>query len=258
MSEASSVIYEQPLNERMRAFLRLEHLFKKATDLSDATDTWSSRAALDALIDLLALVGRMDLKSELVKEMERELSALEALQSSPHIDTERLGEVLGRIRTTIESLRAADASFGQDLKSNELINAVRQRNTIPAGTCDFDLPTFRYWLEGSPEQRSQDLHRWLASFRLVHEAVDLSLSLIRSSASPVAQSAPAGFFQKTLDNSHPYVLVRVLVPVELPCFTEISAGKHRFTVRFMEQPSAEARPAQTGSDVTFKLACCGL
>ena len=242
----------------MRAFLRLEHLFNQAEDLRARDDPWSSRAALDALIDILALVGRIDLKTELIKELERQLGALQSLQSSPHIDVERLREVVGRIRATLEALRGADGTFGQPLKTNELMNAVRQRNTIPAGTCDFDLPTFRFWLSKPAAHRNGDLQRWLGAFRLVRDAVNLSLSLVRSSASATQETAPGGFFQKTLDTSHPCSLVRVIVSQELPCFTEISAGKHRFTVRFMEQPSAESRPAQSGDDIEFKLACCGL
>jgi cell division protein ZapD len=257
--EASAiVVYEQPLSERIRAFLRLEHLLEKANQLARREDHWSSRATVDALIDTLTLASRMDLKTELIKELERQLATLEALPASPQLDTERLQEVVAKIRSTLSAIKATDTVFGQALKSNELMNAVRQRSSIPAGACDFDLPALRYWLNLAHEHRERDLNRWLNAFHLVRDGVDLSLSLVRSSASATQEVAVGGFFQRTLDAQQPYSLVRVLVDNELACFTEISAGKHRFTVRFMKQARAEDRSSQTEEDVAFRLACCGL
>ena len=41
-------------------------------------------------------------------------------------------------------------------------------------------------------------------------------------------------------------------------YPEISAGRHRFTVRFMNQRDVNTRPVQTGVDVPFQLQCCAL
>jgi cell division protein ZapD len=49
----------------------------------------------------------------------------------------------------------------------------------------------------------------------------------------------------------------VSVPVDIPCFAEISGGKHRFTVRFMEMKDFD-RPFQTTRDVAFLLNCCAI
>jgi cell division protein ZapD len=51
-------------------------------------------------------------------------------------------------------------------------------------------------------------------------------------------------------------MIRVCLPEETLDFPEISAGRHRFTVRFMRQPQAEDRPTQTPDDVRFRLTCC--
>ena len=46
------------------------------------------------------------------------------------------------------------------------------------------------------------------------------------------------------------------LPDETAAFPEISAGRHRFTVRFMRQRLAEERPTQVTDDVSFRLTCC--
>lgn len=258
MTDPSSArqIYEQPLNERMRAFLRLEHLFQRIDFHIEPPDAWSSRVALETIIELIALLGRADTKNELIKELERHASTLDALARDPRVDPETLSDTLDQVRGLLASLRAQDGAIGLELRSNELVNTVRQRASIPAGTCDFDLPALHFWLALPAEQRQADLRRWLAAFALIREAVELCLSLVRRSAVATAECAAGGFFQKTLDGATPCQLVRVALPTDAGCFTEISAGRHRFTVRFMTQSSADTRAVQVEEDVPFELHCC--
>jgi cell division protein ZapD len=251
-------IYEQPLNERMRAFLRLEHLFRKIEFQIDEGDTWASRSALEGVIELTALLTRAEIKGELIKELERHATTLDALAQDPRVDSEALADTLDDIRNILAALRNQDGSFGYELKNNELINIVRQRASIPAGTCDFDLPALHYWLSRGEEQRTSDLRRWFSSFSLIREAVELCLSLVRRSAVASPEIAEKGFFQKTLDSSVPCQLVRVALPADAECYTEISAGRHRFTVRMMEQNKADQRAQQVENNVNFELHCCAL
>lgn len=250
------IYYEQPLSERIRAFLRLEYLFKRANHQLLSTDAWASRGTIETLIDILSLVGRSDLKKELMKELERHASTLEALARNPRVDPARLDSVLGHLRSLLASLRASESSPGQELRNNELLGAVRQRSSIPAGTCDFDLPAYHYWLRGPPERRHEDLIRWLACFDTMREAITVCLNLVRDSAEATREFASAGFFQKTLDTATPCHMVRVALPTGSPWYPEISAGKHRFTIRFMHTPTPENRAVQTDDDVEFGLHCC--
>jgi cell division protein ZapD len=50
--------------------------------------------------------------------------------------------------------------------------------------------------------------------------------------------------------------VRVLLPANSGMFPEISAGQHRFTVRFVRWRGVDARPAQVSQDIRFDLAIC--
>ena len=250
--------YEQPVNERMRAFLRLEHLFAKIDFGAGAQDTWSNRAALLGLIELTTMLSRSEIKGELIKELDRHLQTLESLSADPRVDRERLTDIGQQLAGRLTALKKQDVAFGHELRSNELINAVRQRSAIPAGTCDFDIPALHFWLAQPAARRSHDLGRWLSHYGLVRAAVDLCMSLVRQSATFSHETATAGFFQMTLDGAQPCQLIRVAIPTDSTCFTEISAGKHRFTVRFMEQGAAEQRAKQAAHDVDFTLHCCTL
>ena len=88
------LIFEQPLNERMRTFLRLDFLYSQALYHNEAPSQWGSRAAMSSLLDILAITTRADTRSDVLKELERHLAALGDFQSKPGVDD-------GRLRTVI-------------------------------------------------------------------------------------------------------------------------------------------------------------
>jgi cell division protein ZapD len=85
-----TLIFEQPLNERMRTFLRLDFLYGQALYHNEMGSQWGSRAAMGSLIDILAITTRGDVRSDVLKELERQLSLLTDFQSKPGVDVERL------------------------------------------------------------------------------------------------------------------------------------------------------------------------
>lgn len=252
----SHSIYEQPLSERIRTFLRLEYLFDKAEHALTSIDPWSSRATLESVIDIMAVVGRADLKKEIIKELERHATTLQGLARNPNVDPSRLSEVLDAVKGQLTSLRTDENSWGQELRDDELLSTVRQRSSITAGTCNFDLPALHYWLQASADQRVNDLKRWLSGFDLLNSSVSLCLKLVRESAIATHEVAQAGFFQRTLETATPCQMIRVCLAGDARCYPEISAGKHRFTVRFMQLKDTHDRPVQLADDISFDLHCC--
>ena len=142
VSQSSHIIYEQPLSERIRTFLRLEFLFHRARYLLEHESPWASRLTFEVLIDVMAVFSRADLKKEIIKELERHAATLEALSRNPNVAQERLEEIRGKVQVMLRELHERESVPGHELRHNELLNAVRQRSSIPAGTCDFDLPAF--------------------------------------------------------------------------------------------------------------------
>lgn len=249
------IFYEQPLNERMRTFLRLEHLFEQAAHSLRGSSLWDSRATIGALIDIIDVLARSDMKTELLKELERHKSALGRWQGSEGVDQEQLRQVLTQLANCEQALQAVNGQLGQSLRDDELLAAIRQRSTIAGGTCNFDLPQFHFWLQHPAEHRIERLNSWFDSLGDIRKAISLMLDILRESAVPRTQLAPDGFFQQTLESQTPYQLIRVGLPAEAECFAEISAGKHRLTIRML-RPQLHGRPRQVDHGVSFELVCC--
>jgi cell division protein ZapD len=253
---SQSICYEQPLNERARALLRLEFLFQQIHHALAGLSTWDSRVALHGLFDILAVTGRNEFKKELLKELERHANTLGRLRQSPEIDAAALSSVLAEISEVIGQIHRPNSLALDTVRQSEFLGAIQNRIQIPGGTCRFDLPALHHWLQQEPESRNRDLHEWLAPFTPMQDAVFLILRLIRASATPRPETAIQGFFQRGLDANAPNQLIQVWLPFGDSRFPEISGGRHRFTIHFVEQPDPHHRPKPVSSNIVFDLACC--
>jgi cell division protein ZapD len=250
------VLYEQPLNERIRTFLRLEYLFKQASYHLSRDSEWDSRATLNCILEILDIFGNTNLKSETLKELERHSANLKRHEQNPDIDHAQLGSLLENIHARMEGMHQVNGQIANDLKASEFLVSVRKRSAIPGGTCDFDIPAFHYWLKQPARIRTRDLAHWLGNFDAIGQAIQLILKLTRESAAMKMTLASGGVYQRTLDPNRPCQLVRIALSPDAPYFAELSGGRHRFTARFMEFSTADERARQTGKDVEFELACC--
>lgn len=255
MINPDSIIYEQPLNEHVRVCLRLEHLFNQILHWMHGSSSWDSRAALQALLEILNVLDRPDLKSKLVKELDRYNEILERFSNMPHIDKGKLAAVQHEVQHTLRSLHLMQGRFAQNLRENEFLNSVRQYASNPGGGCNFEAPAYHYWLQQPVEDRTAQLTQWLTNLKTIQTAINLSLRLIRQSCAPQLQVAQTGFYQAALDAQTPCQLVRVCVAKGLHVYPEISVGRHGVSIRFLVLNLIE-RPAQTNDEVKFYLTTC--
>lgn len=254
---SESVAFEQPLTERVRTFLRLEHLFSQHRHHSEDHSTYGARATLHALLDLLVVISRSDLKNDILKELSDQHQHLTKLAAKPGVDQERLRAVLGEITQVVGSMQQLATQFANNLlRENDFLTSVLNRSGIPGGTCAFDLAHFHYWLSQPYETLRGDLDAWFRDLRPFEQAVNLYLKLLRHSVEATGAVARGGMYVHAPQPS--CILVRVLVPVEAGVYPEISAGKHRFTVRFMNARDVNARSHQAMVDIAFQMQCCAL
>lgn len=253
---SEQITYEQPLNERTRTLLRLEFLFAQANAHTFRQGNWDNRAAIGSLFDIISTFGRADLKTEVMKELERQAVFLEKLAQNPQVDTKRLESVLDEMDILIDRLHDLK-SQDMDIRNNEFLCSIRQRSHVAGGTCDFDLPAYHFWLSQPEEKRIMDMQGWMAPFEPIKQSVNLILRLIRDSAQTSNEMAETGFFQKSFDQGNICQMVRVTLTGDIPCFAEISGGKHRFAIRFL-QTAFNERANQVDQNIPFKLTCCML
>ncbi|HXQ63311.1 MAG TPA: cell division protein ZapD [Steroidobacteraceae bacterium] len=251
-----TVVFEQPLNERMRTFLRLEFLYQQALYHNDTPTSWSSRAAVTSLLEMLAITARGDARNDVLKDLERQMAVLRDFQSRPGVDTARLRAVLARLTQRRDELQATSSSALARLRDNEFLAAIKHRSTIPGGTCDFDLPDYFHWLNLPTETRQANFNTWLGTLRPLCESVGDLLWVTRENARPRREVAPGGTYQIVFERDTPIQLLRITLPGEGGLYPEISGSHHRCSIRFLSWVDPDNRPVQAPGDVPFVLTCC--
>ena len=158
----------------------------------------------------------------------------------------------------LDRLHKLDGKLGEHLKRNDFLLGIKQRISIPGGSCDFDLPQLRFWLNQSHEQRSADLRHWATPYLELEQVIELILKTLRDSASARTVVAENGFYQQSLDTKQSTQLIRISIASDATLYPEISAGKHRYSVRFMHVNQGDVPPTQVKENVDFLLSRCSL
>jgi len=251
-----TLVFEQPLNERMRTFLRLDFLYSQALHHNETGSQWGTRAAVTSLIDILAIITRSDVRSDALKELERQLTALGEFQSKPGVDVNRLKTLIGNLTRLRTELLSAGVANLQPLKDSDFLNAIRHRSSIPGGTCEFDLPDYLYWLSQPDEARVKAFNQWLTVLRPLCDAVSELIWLIRQNGRTRQETAQGGNFTITFERENPLQMLRIALPASMGLYPEVSGSHHRCNVRFLSWKGLSERPTQAESDVKFLLTCC--
>jgi cell division protein ZapD len=249
-AEAAPLIFEQPLNERMRTFLRLDFLYSQALYHNEMQSQWGSRAAMGSLLDILAIAARGDVRADVQKELERHLAQLNVFQSKPGVDSARLRTVMSNLLRLRADLVACGSNYLAGLKDSEFLSAIKHRSAIPGGTCEFDLPDFFFWLNQATDARARSFNDWLATLRPLCDAIAELLWITRQHGKPRQEIARAGVYHITIQ------LVRIALPANSGLYPETSGSHYRCSVRLLAWNGLQTRPVQTTEDVPFTLTCC--
>jgi len=252
---SNNLLFEHPLNEKCRTLLRLSNLFEQLNFHLQRNSQWDSRAAIRPLTEIATILARADIKSDLIKELDRHNQALAAMANSPGVDADRLEQVLADISHWSRILKQTDGQLGHQLRCNDFLKSISQRFGIPGGCFEFDLPQFHYWLQLPYQEREQQLDSWRESVNAVEQTITLLLKLIRNSQIPVQLTAKNGIYNQILDTQDSTQMIRVSIPAEQSLYVAVSGNKHRFCIRFLETDSWE-QPEQTSRSVNFQLTTC--
>ena len=249
------VRYEYPFNESIRTMLRLEQLFDRLGQLMPRDAALDHHFALTTIFEIVDVASRADLKSDLLKDLERHRGQYQSYRGNPAISEAALDSVLARIEHAFAGLNALPGKAGAVLSSNEFLMGIRSRINIPGGTCEFDLPAYYAWQQHDAGRRRTDLMQWIATLTPLAEALNVLLGLLRESGSPQRVVAHGGQFQQSLPAGKTYHLLRVRLDGALGLVPEISGHRLMVAIRLM-CADGEGRMRPVTEDHAFELTLC--
>jgi cell division protein ZapD len=249
--------YDYPFNERIRTLLRVEDLFAKVLHNVAAGHEYHHHCALLTLLQILDVVDRSELKSELLQELDRQKHAMHLLVGNPAIVADALQATLKDIDIASNGLRLETTKLGQTLRANEWLMSIKQRAGIPGGVCEFDVPSYHYWLGLGEERRTKDLQSWLQPLIPMQQAIVIILRILRGSGLTSKLVAVNGAYQKMLGGAKPAQMLKIEMDDDATCFPEVSANKYAINIRFNSLDCTQ-KPQKFEDDVQFSLTLCNL
>ncbi|MBW8828193.1 MAG: cell division protein ZapD [Burkholderiales bacterium] len=249
------VLYEYPFNESIRTMLRLEHLFDRLGQLIPRDTAVDHHYALATIFEIVDVASRADLKSDLLKELERHKGVLNGYRGNPSISEEVLTAIVAKVDHAFNRLNQLPGKAGHELTTNEWLMSIRSRISIPGGTCEFDLPAYHAWQKLEVPRRRADLMQWISSLMPLAEALNVLLGLLRDSGVPHKVVAVGGQYQQSLPAGRTYQLMRVRLQSIEALIPEISGHRLMASVRLM-RPDAEGRLKPSTAETTFELTLC--
>lgn len=249
----STVLYEHPLNERIRSYLKLEQFFAQAysclnTNLAIKT---SHQVFFSALFSIVDTLERNDVRGDLIKDLEKLEQNLVVWSQAPDIDTSALEVNLTETVKLVSHLRTPHPTWLK-LKEDKLLASLKQRFAIQGGSSSFDLPQLHFWLHQDEKQVKQDMNQWLNLLSDVSASLALVLKFIRQRAEFEHVEVDSGFYQ---DNGEGLLLLRIKLDKEATYYPSISGNKFRYSIRFM-LPCQHTGRRYANQTTVFQLARC--
>jgi cell division protein ZapD len=201
------------------------------------------------------VAARADLKSDVMKDLEKQKQALNSYRGNPAIAESVLDEVVGKLDRYFSALNNLPGKAGQSLTENDFLMSIRSRVGIPGGTCEFDLPAYYAWQHLDAGRRRADLERWASTLAPLAEAIHMLLKLLRDSGTPQKVMASHGQLQQTLPQGRTFQLLRLRLDPALGLVPEISGNRLMVSVRLMRQEAGDRLQPST-DNAQFELTLC--
>ena len=248
-------IYELPLNERLRTFMRIEFLYSRLKYFtSNLDDNWQTRTVIHTLLEIYSILSRTDVRREVLADLDRYIMQMQRFQSAPDADNNMVNDVL----EDLDSIKNQVVDIGTDyllkLREDEFIASLLHRHTLPGGKAEFDMPKYKFFLESDKKNVVSQINSWIDIIRPICEGIDKLMWIIRESNEPIATVAVGGQYNHQIERRTQISLVRIITN-DANIYPEISGGRHLIAVRFFNQ-NKDGIYLQFEDNVEFKISLC--
>ena len=245
--------FEFPLTERIRFFLKFEHLAKQLKEKIFYSGQIPALSALADLCDLLEICGNKDVLKEIRHQLRHQLEQFKRLQGRSDIKYVSLEKYLARVKKGLLDLDTVSPDFFS-LNNNPIISVARRRFHMIAGVCSFDAPILAAW-ENKQEVLTSCFDTWWGELEemsnLVFEILDVSRECANSEDVEVKGGHCRRHFLNASENK-PQML-RLRMHGRHGIFPDMSVGKYGFSFHLFEIIDVTQRPQKVTYDVTAEI-----
>jgi cell division protein ZapD len=249
----SVALYEFPLYEKVRNYLRLEQLFAQLNEAQAAKSEFQYLHFLEILFNIIDLIERLDLRTDFLRDIDAHEKKLVHWSQHPDIDKEALDQALKTLHHLSSEIKR-NQKLGASLRDERFLSSIKQRFVTPGGVSSFDLPALFCWLKQADEVKQADMQQWKKQLDLIENSLQMLLSFLREKARFQDIECKNGYHQGSVEEK--IEMVRIQCDLSLGIYPVVSGTRNRFGVKFMRLNPPAGSSAAITSLVHWRLACC--
>ena len=173
------LVYEYPFNETVRSILRLEYLFQRLEVFLQSDNPEHHLTAISLMFDIGDVTSRADLKSSLLKELERPRALLASFRTEASVNSAALELTINDLENCLSKLNQLVGRPNTLINESEWLAIIRSRLSVPGGTSPVDVPSFYCWQQLPAKQRREQLIAYTPAFVDWQTTCNLYLKLLR-------------------------------------------------------------------------------
>jgi len=252
LSDNQVSIYEEPVQEKVRKFIKIEFLFNKLFYFKHKENKHDNYIALLALCELYEILSRSDIKSELIREIENQNHYFKKIKEIPEANSEKLSSILEKQKVLLQLIHGIESNYLEYLENDILFKTIAKNSINP-----LQPTSVEFWLSRDIVLRENQINLWTEPLLFIKKSVDFILEVIRKSGRFEDKLAEKGFFIEKLDPKKNILLIRITLTSDLYYYPQISVGKQRLNIMFMSKDDKNNLISHK-EDVAFILTTCVL
>ena len=247
-SDIHASIYEQPIDERIRKFLKLENIYLRINNHMDIDSKYDAYSTLLNISELFINLTRSEIKRDLISEIETQKVRYQEYIKLDGADKIKLNSIMEKQNAILKTLHDLEANYLNVLKNDELLQTIIKH--INTSCADLD-----YWLSRDHDFRKNQINLWLELIKPIENSIFFCLDLLRKSSETVEITAKDGMYLFRMDIEKKIRLLRVTMKTDNYFFPRISVGPQRATIAFMTIDDNN-KIIRLNQDINFVLDLC--
>ena len=225
LSDSHAAIYEEPVDERIRKFLKLENYFLKIKYHKELDTSYDSFAAIYNLIMIYKTLSRVEVKSELIREIDFQKQKYNEYVKIDSSDKIKLSSIMEKQNVILNDLYNLKANYLTKLNNDEFFQFCTKHYESLNTEMD-------YWLTRDHAIRLNQINLWLEIIKPIESSVYFCLDILRKSSETNEICADNGFHLIKLNPEKKIRLLRITMQSDNYYFPHISLGPQRATISF--------------------------
>ena len=248
LSDSHAAVYEEPVDERIRKFLKLENYFLKLNYHKNIDTSFDSFTALNNIILIYNTLSRVEVKSELIREIEFQKTRYQEYIQIEGSDKIKLNSIMEKQDYILNNLHNLKLNYLNDFNCDEFFQFCIKH--FETNTSELD-----YWLTRDHAMRLNQLNLWLELIKPIENSILFCLDILRRSSETNEICANNGFHLVKINNEKKIRLLRITMQSDNYYFPRISIGPQRATITFM-MLSETNKFVQLKENVSFVMDLC--